>query len=229
MKKQLALDVHLKDFRTFDNFIVGDNAEAVKKMHDIIAAASGGLIYLWGATGCGKTHLLQAACRLADDTTRPPAYIPLSEANNLSPDILTGVARSDFICIDDIDSIAGLGEWERALFALYELRGQTPLIVTAKANPRSIDLKMPDLMTRLANGLVYQIEPLSDDKKIKALQLRASQRGIELADDVGKYILNRFPRDTHALFGLLDKLDKASLATQRKITIPFVQEMEAIK
>ncbi len=229
MKKQLALDVHLKDFRTFDNFIVGDNAEAVEKMHDIIAAASGGLIFLWGSTGCGKTHLLQAACRLADDTTRPPAYIPLSEANNLSPDILTGVAHSDFICIDDIDSIAGLGEWERALFALYELRGQTPLIVTAKANPRSIDLKMPDLMTRLANGLVYQIEPLSDDKKIKALQLRASQRGIELADDVGKYILNRFPRDTHALFGLLDKLDKASLATQRKITIPFVQEMEAIK
>ena len=230
MKKQLALDVQLKDFSNFDNFVTGDNQEAVEKINEIITAADPGVLFLWGATGSGKTHLLKAACHFVGDSQRQPLYIPLASTDDLSPEILAGVSESAIVCIDDVDAIAGENKWERALFTLYEeLRGQTSLIVTAKVNPRSLELAMPDLVTRLGSSLVYQIHLPSDKNKIRALQLRASQCGFELADEVGKYILNRFPRDTHALFSLLAELDRASLVTQRKITIPFIQEMEAGK
>ena len=230
MKKQLALDVQLKDFSNFDNFVAGSNQEAIEKIREIITTADPGVLFLWGATGSGKTHLLQAACRFVGDLPRRPIYIPLANAVNLSPEILVSATESAFVCIDDVDAIAGEATWERALFALYEeLRGQTSLIVTAKVNPRSMGLTLADLITRFGSGLVYQVHPLSDKNKIRALQLRAFQRGFELADDVGKYILNRFPRDTHALFSLLDRLDSASLVTQRRITIPFIQELEASK
>ena len=228
MEKQLALDVQLKDFRTFNNFVAGDNQEAVEKIRETVAGGSAEVLFLWGSVGSGKTHLLQAACHSASDQFRQPVYIPLADASSLSPEMLAGISASAFVCIDDVDAIAGRGEWERALFSLFEeLRGQAPLIVTAKTNPRSSGLTMPDLMTRFGSGLVYHIQPLSDNNKIEAMQLHASQRGFELASEVGKYVLQRYPRDTHALFSLLDKLDKASLATQRRITIPFIQKMES--
>lgn len=228
MEKQLALDVQLKDVSTFDNFVADDNLEIVENIRHVVAGENIGVLYLWGPAGCGKTHLLQAACRSATDLNQRPVYVPLAGENSLSPEILAGISESAFVCIDDLDTIAGDGGWERALFTLFEeLRGHASLIVTAKSNPRSSGLVMRDLMTRLGSGLVYQIRPLSDKNKIHALQLRASQCGFELADDVGNYILNRYPRDTHALFSLLDKLDKASLATQRRITIPFIQKLES--
>jgi len=64
---------------------------------------------------------------------------------------------------------------------------------------------------------------LADDDKIKALQLRANDMGIELPADVAQYLLKRCPREMHALFKLLDRLDYHSLALQRKLTIPFVK------
>lgn len=228
MVKQLALDVQLKDFRTFDNFVAGANQEVIERIRGAVAGASTEVLFLWGSMGSGKTHLLQAACHSASHRHCQPVYIPLADANSLSPEMLAGISASAFVCIDDVDAIAGQGEWERALFSLFEeLRGRAPLIVTAKSNPRSSGLTMPDLVTRFGSGLVYQIQPLSDKNKIEAMQLRATQRGLKLADEVGKYVLHRYPRDTHALFRLLDELDKASLATQRRITIPFIQKMES--
>ena len=58
-----------------------------------------------------------------------------------------------------------------------------------------------------------------------ALQLRAKGRGMEMSDEVAKFILSRAPRDTNDLFHLLDHLDDASLQQQRKLTIPFVKDV----
>jgi DnaA family protein len=56
--------------------------------------------------------------------------------------------------------------------------------------------------------------------------LRAHNRGLDLPPDVGRYILQRYPRDLVSLFALLDRIDAASLARQRRITIPFLREFE---
>lgn len=132
------------------------------------------------------------------------------------------------MCVDDVNAIAGDATWEAALFALYErMRAHGGLLVlAASASPVSIGLKLADLATRLAAGLVYQLQPLSDAEKISALRLRAHRRGLEMTEEVANYLLARFPRDTSSLFALLDKLDTATLVAQRRLTIPFLRGLE---
>lgn len=82
---------------------------------------------------------------------------------------------------------------------------------------------MANLRSRLYWDLVFQIVSLTDTEKIKALQMRSNDRGLELPDAVGQFLLYRYLQDMSLLFNLLDKLDLTSLITNRKLTIPFVK------
>jgi len=117
------------------------------------------------------------------------------------------------------------------LFALYErLRAQGGMLVlAARPGPAAIGLRLADLATRLSAGLVYQLQPLSDVEKIAALRLRAQRRGLDMTEEVANYLLTRFPRDMHSLFALLDKLDTATLAAQRRLTIATRDSAEGIE
>lgn len=231
---QLALNLRLRDASSFANFFAGRNREAVEHVRqaarDIKRTphATSSWLYLWGEAGSGKTHLLEAACRAAQEAGIAPIYVPLKDKAGLSPAMLEDAEQSLLVCVDDVDAIAGDPQWERALFALYEhLRASNGmLILAAHGNPAALGLKLPDLATRLAAGLVYQLQPLSDEEKISALRLRAQRRGMEMGEDVARYLLNRYPRDLHSLFALLDKLDAAALAAQRRLTIPFLRGLE---
>jgi len=99
------------------------------------------------------------------------------------------------------------------------------LLLAATASPRELGVGLPDLQSRLSLALVFQLQPLSDEDKLRALQLRASRRGLHLTDEVGRFILTRGARSMSALFELLDRLDQASLQAQRKLTIPFLKEV----
>ncbi len=131
------------------------------------------------------------------------------------------------VCMDDVDQTAGHAQWESALFHLYNRlqgrRGQ--LIMTANAAPTGLAISLADLQSRLCWGWVFQLHMLNDEEKKLALQLRARSRGLEMSNDVCDYLLRYFPRDTQALFGLLDQLDVASLVEQRCLTVPFVRSV----
>ena len=72
---------------------------------------------------------------------------------------------------------------------------------------------------------MVQLRGLDDQGKAEALRLQARQRGMDMPEEVAGYLLRRSPRDMTALFALLDMLDQASLAAQRKLTVPFVKEV----
>lgn len=236
MSRQLSLNLRLKDASSFGNFLVGPNREAMEQLRAAVvqattrADAKAALIYLWGAPGAGKTHLLQAACRLTQELGVAPAYVPLADVMALTPSLLEGLEETPLVCLDDIERVAGKPEWEAALFSLVErlraVRGM--LVVAATAPPDRLGLKLPDLASRLAWGMTYAMQPLSDTQKLEAVQLRARHRGFEMPEDVARYILSRYPRDLGSLFSLLDRIDEASLTQQRRVTIPFLRELEAM-
>ena len=60
---------------------------------------------------------------------------------------------------------------------------------------------------------------------MQALRQRARLRGLELGDEVMAYLSKHLARDTHSLFRFLDRLDQASLAAKRRLTVPFVREL----
>ena len=119
-------------------------------------------------------------------------------------------------------------DWlENAVHARYEwwVNGMPRrLLLAATASPRELPVQLPDLQSRLTLALVFQLHALSDEDKLRALQLRASRRGLHLTDEVGRFILTRGERSMSALFELLERLDQASLQAQRKLTIPFLKE-----
>ncbi|MDO8706504.1 MAG: DnaA regulatory inactivator Hda [Sulfuricaulis sp.] len=235
MSHQLSLNLRLKDGSSFNNFFIGPHSEALQRLRTAVVAAtrdkaSDQTMFLWGADGSGKTHLLQAACRLAQELGVAPVYVPLAEAGELSPSMLESAEQAPLVCLDDVERIAGRPEWETALFSLIErLRVVGGLLISAAgAPPARLGLRLPDLTSRLVWGTVYALPLLSDTDKLEAVRLRARNRGFDMPEDVARYILSRYPRDMHSLFDLLDRIDRAALAHQRRVTIPFLRQLEQL-
>lgn len=227
MNQQLPLGLQLRASARFSGFVPGAHGELYRQLQQIAAGRAPGPLYCWGPAGSGKTHLLQACCYHADSSGRSAAYLSLRDVQSLSPGVLDGWETYALVCIDDIDAVAGLAAWEEALFHLYNrlLESGNRLVVSAVAAPLQLRLRLPDLASRLAAGLVYQLQPLNDDQSLEAMRLRARQRGFELPEETGRYLLRRLPRDLPALMALLEHLDTASLAAQRKLTVPFVKSV----
>jgi DnaA family protein len=82
-----------------------------------------------------------------------------------------------------------------------------------------------DLATRLAWGLVYQLQPLNDAEKALALQNHAAERGIRLPTEVVDYCLRYLRRDLSTLMATLDALDEWSLTTKKPVTVPMLRQL----
>lgn len=228
--RQLPLNIRLRDEATFDNFWVGDSlarASAVAALRAMAAGTSPDtFLYLWGPSGSGASHLLQAACQ----EVTASQYLPLAELVNATPaDLLEGLDQVPLLCLDNIEAVAGRGDWDEALFHLYNRvrEGGGRLVVTGPCAPRDLPDQcpglLPDLQSRLAWGAVYRLEVLDDREKSLALQWRARRRGFELGEEVAQYLLSRSSREPRDLFDCLDRLDCLSLAEKRRLTIPFVR------
>ncbi|NLU11817.1 MAG: DnaA regulatory inactivator Hda [Gammaproteobacteria bacterium] len=226
---QLSLGMRLRDDATFANYYPGANAVALGYVEHACEAEDqwmDAVLYIWGNAGVGRSHLLQAACVRVEERGGRALYLPLAELSEYDPNVLDDVEACDLLCLDDIQAVVGQARWEEALFhAFNRLRDAgKQLLIAADAAPRELSIKLPDLQSRLSLALVFQLHELSDDDKLRALQLRASRRGLQLPDDVGRFILSRSERSMTVLFDTLEQLDRASLQAQRKLTIPFLKE-----
>jgi DnaA family protein len=98
------------------------------------------------------------------------------------------------------------------------------LIFAAGVSPRQLDWSLDDWRSRAAACAVYQLRELDEAGRVEALRLRAAQRGLQLPQETSEYLLRRMPRDLISLYEVLDRLDEASLAAQRRLTIPFIRD-----
>lgn len=227
MTVQLPLGIGLRDDATFDTFHPGPNADAVATLESVVAGDGEWFVYLWGREGTGRSHLLQAACARAGRTGRRAGFLPLEKVRDFGAGLVEGWESLDLVCIDDLHRVAGDRSWEEALFVLYnavrERNGR--LVVTSDGPPAGLETSLPDLRSRMGAGLVFQLQLMDEPDALAALQLRARSRGLELSGEVGRYLLRRCRRDMASLHGLLDELDRASLAAQRRLTVPFVRSI----
>jgi len=227
MIQQLPLGIQLKAAARFSNFIAGPNDELLDQLRLAANGRGEPFFLIWGSTGSGKSHLLQAVCHQAAGQGRTAVYLSLRDHSNFQPELLDGWDAYDLVCLDDLDAIAGQRQWEEALFHLYNRSRErgSGLVVSSNSAPGHLHLELPDLRSRLGWGLTYQLKSLDDQQRLQALQLRARQRGCEMPDETGRYLMRRLPRNMPALFDLLDQLDEASLVAQRKLTVPFVKSV----
>ena len=208
--RQLLLDFTRAPAPTFANFVPGGNAEAA---HALESAAKGGshehVFYIWGEFASGKTHLLKAFAQERGDGAR---YVPAAgyEPGN----------SASVLAIDDVEALSE--DRQIALFNAFNDRAFAFLLVSASSAPRDVSLRR-DLATRLATGLTYRLQPLSDDEKRAALAAHAKARGFDLGDEVAGYLLRHARRDMGSLISALDTLDRYSLETGRAVTVPLLK------
>jgi len=218
---QIPLDIKLNATATFDNFVTAKNQQLL----DLLQGDEP-FVYLWAAEAVGKSHLLQALCQ----KHRNAIYLPLNEISTWQPEIFAGLDSFDLICLDDVEHIAGQGDWEQALFNLFnQVRdNHKQLRVSGNASATQLAIELKDLLSRLTWGVSIQVQSLDDNDKVTALSTRAEQKGFNLSDEVSNFLLKNCPRDMKSLFNILEQLDDASLQAQRRITIPFIKKQLGI-
>ena len=143
------------------------------------------------------------------------------------PGALDGAENLDVACCDDVQSIAGSAEWEQRLFWLWQRAQErgTTLLFAARENPAYVEYGLADLKSRLASSVVFPVRELDEDEQLQALDLRAHLRGFELPAETARYLQRRFPRDMRTLCEILDTLDDAAFAAQRRLTVPFIRDV----
>lgn len=225
--RQLPLGVRLSDSAVFATYYPGPNARAVTYLEGLARGQAGAGAWLWGGQGVGKTHLLQATCRAADAAGIAAVYLPLAELAEYGAAPFAGLGTQGIVAVDDLDRAAGDASLERGLFRLYNDLQETGgrLLVGSVAAPMSARIGLADLRSRLGSGVVYQLRRLDDDDCVEALRMRAAGRGLELPAETARFLMRRLPRDIASLCGWLDRLDLASLAAQRRLTVPFVRDV----
>ena len=182
------------------------------------------------ASGCGA---VPGPARLTCCRRRAPR--PVTAARRLPTSIcasgatleqLEGLETLAIVCLDGLDRVAGDTDWNAAIFRAHTLMqdARSRLIVATQAAPATLTFALADLRSRLLAAEIFQLRELDDEGLLMALQLRARQRGLELSDEGAEFLLRRLPRDMHTLCTTLDQLDYASLAAQRRLTLPFLRE-----
>lgn len=222
--RQLALNVHLRDDATLENYLpLGTSELLLQSLQAQLLPRGEPTIFVHGPADSGRTHLLQAACHLAGAEAQ---YLPLTELQSYPPaDILQSIETLKLVCLDDLQAVLGQADWERELFHLFNRArdNQCRLLVSADAAPRALQVNLADLRSRLEWGIVYRLPTVTDEQREQLIMFRAARRGLALAPEVASYIVSRASRSMDSLLELLDTLDKASLAQQRSLSIPFVK------
>lgn len=210
--RQLILDLRPDSPPDFSNYLPGQNVEALAALHaHAPGAAREPLLYLWGEAGVGKSHLLRAwAGALGAALFRAGETLPEPPISALA--------------VDDVEALDA--DNQIRLFGLINsAREQGGLLLASGTLPPAQQALRPDLATRLAQGLVFRLLPLSDADKAAALVIRAEGRGLRLPEEVTRYLLTHTRRDLPRLLATVDALDTFSLSRKRPVSVPLLKEM----
>lgn len=223
--KQIALDISLATGPTLQNFFAGPNEAALAHLTlwvgDKASSASRSPvpIYLWGAEGCGRTHLLRAVKAAVQEQGAKVGWL---DANVLTPPEFD--ERWAVVLMDDVHLYTAVQQHAAFNWFVNAQTHQCGVLGAGAMPPADLKLR-DDLRTRLGWGHIFQLQVLSEPERRAVLRQAADTRGLFLGDDVMDYMLTRFSRDLGSLMELLDLIDGYALQTKRGITIPLIKSM----
>lgn len=227
MNAQLPLALRWPAHQRLSAFVPGPNAAALDLVARAAALRDPASLYLHGATGSGRTHLLIAACAEASEEGHRAQYVATASLRGDRAQAIRGFGGSDLLAIDDVDALAGDDAAEHALFDLYNrCRAEgTLLLFAASAAPAQTGFRLPDLVSRLQSCTQLVLRPLDEVERRAVIEARARARGLELDKAALDWLFTRRRRDLVSLLAMLERIDAASLAAKRRVTVPFLREV----
>lgn len=223
--KQQALPFMIDSNQSLTHFLPGHNSEALAATKLTAAMQGEWLLFLWGHSCTGKSHLMQGACQWAFMHGFRAIYVPLKTLAHFQHEVLENLDDYDLVCLDDLESILPSPEWESAIFHLFNnLHSKRHhLMVSAPAQPSQLDFSLPDLKSRFGWGLNLKIQAPDEQTLMAIVQQRAIELGMDLSPAVTRYLMTHCPREPQYLLDLLGMLDRASLSAQKDISVHFLK------
>ena len=212
---------------SFDNFFSTRDGLIVASLKDLIRGEGEFQLGLWGATGSGKTHLLNASAEFARRHSIGMQIYDAAQLAGCDPDGFEGFDQCQVLAIDNLDLLAGRPEWEACFYRVINRfrDGEHRFLFTLRRKPEDLATHLEDFRSRLQWGLLLQL-PDYDDAELRSILGRRSRLlGVELSAEVTAYLLTRFERNLGVQMQILKRLDDASMSHQRRITIPLVKEV----
>ncbi|MEM7209137.1 MAG: DnaA regulatory inactivator Hda [Pseudomonadota bacterium] len=221
---QLPLGLVARQDKRLETFFVGDNKLLLEIVRATAEQGDESQVALWGASGTGKSHLLNALCQCANEAGRSSVYLPMDALIDQPVDLLNEMEHFRLIAVDHIDVLQTSSVWQTALFNLINRSRQSgsSIVTASRQNPASLNL-LEDLVSRLVWGPVLRVMPVSDASLPEAIRARAEVLGLSISAECINYLLTRHSRDLAELFAALDMLDRSSLVEQRRLTVPFIK------
>jgi DnaA family protein len=227
MSSQLPLALRWPAQQRFDSFVTGTGNETALALARAAAHGAAPWIYFSGPVGSGKSHLLLAACAEASARDLHAQYVSLAKLVGESEKAIRALGGSDLLALDDIGAIAADASAEHALFDLYNRckMDKSTLLFAAPAPAAQLGLGLPDLVSRLSSCTQATLKPLDDEARREAVRQRAQARGLVLDDAVLDWLFAHTARDLGSQTQLLERIDRAALAAQRRVTVPFLRKL----
>ena len=223
---QIPLQLMPRRDSRFEDFVSGPNHALVEALKHV-PEEPGSLVFLFGAEGSGKTHLLNALCHETREHQGRAFYLALKRLPEKATASLEGLEELDLVCVDDLHVIAGNEVWEEALFHCFnrirENNGR--LLISSRKSLSALEFNLADLASRLAWGVSLPLLPLDDQDKLKVIDIHSSALGFSLPDDVQQYLLKHHDRSMTALIQTVENLHHAAQTNKRRITVPLAREV----
>lgn len=207
---------------SFDSFVPCEGNSAALRFALKIADPSDSetLLYLYGPTGSGKTHLLRSIAG-----SRYP-YLSLQEP--LAAELLESTFRTaEGLVVDDLQGMPDDPDLRRTLWQLFnEFHTSGRIIAMAGAlPPRELANLDAHLTSRLLWGLVAHLDTSDDNSRRMIIKKVADDHQIRIPDEVVDYILATVSREVGALITAFHQLYRFSMAEKRRITLPLAREV----
>lgn len=231
MYVQLPLKIGLRDVACFETYIAETESQNIA-LHDFqqsLLNNQAEAYYLYGTSGVGKTHLLQAACRMAMKRSLQSVYLPLADTTlPFIADVLNGLEQTDVVCIDDFDLKVGETSWELALVNLIQKSKVlgNKVIFSGKTAFGDWQTATEDLALAQISVIPIHLTPLTKETNlVLALQRHSHKIGFDLPLEVGNFCVRQFSSNLQELLSVLKLIEQASLTDKRRVTLPFVKQM----
>ena len=225
----------------FENFVVGPNNQFAHAACQAVAgnpAHNYNPLFLYGAVGLGKTHLLHAIGN-AIVKNNPEARVRYISAESFTVDLIESIKKDrmqnfreryrplDVLLVDDIQFIAGKERTQEEFFytfnSLYDYHKQ--IIISSDRYPKDLQNIEERLRSRFESGLITDLMPPDLETKIAILYQKAEIHQKGLPQDVAMFLANNIKSNIRELEGLLLRLIAYASFTRKEIDLELAQEV----
>lgn len=241
--RRIAIDPQLNHNYTFATFIEGECNRLARSASMSVAVNPGNdtpfnPLYIYGNSGLGKTHVVQAIgneiCQrhpelqvLYVSMNKFQAQFQTAVKNGTINDFINFYQMIDVLLIDDIQELSGKAGTQNAFFNIFshlQMSGKQIVLTSDKPPVELKDIEQR-LLTRFKWGLSTVINIPDHETKIKIITAKAKRLGVELSDEVVRYLADNISANIREIEGALSSLVANTSFLGRKITTALAKDI----